>query len=56
MQGIDWRSNTRLDQNPNNLKAQIPDFPALNGPNNNRLMMDGINMEMMHWPEATWFL
>jgi iron complex outermembrane receptor protein len=34
MQGIDWRSNTRLDQNPNNLKSANPGFPALNGENN----------------------
>lgn len=34
MQGIDWRSNTRLDQNPNNLKSANPGFPALNGANN----------------------
>src|SRR3982751_6472733 len=31
MQGIDWRSNTRLDQNTNNLKSANPGFPALNG-------------------------
>jgi iron complex outermembrane recepter protein len=35
MQGIDWRSNTRLDQNPNNLASANPGFPALNGPANN---------------------
>jgi iron complex outermembrane recepter protein len=34
MQGIDWRSNTRLDQNPNNLKSANPNFPALDGENN----------------------
>jgi len=34
MQGIDWRSNTRLDQNPNNLKSANPNFPSLNGENN----------------------
>ena len=34
MQGIDWRSNTRLDQNTNNLKSANPGFPALNGANN----------------------
>ncbi|MDP9042850.1 MAG: TonB-dependent receptor, partial [Bacteroidota bacterium] len=34
MQGIDWRSNTRTDQNPNNLPSANPGFPALNGPNN----------------------
>jgi iron complex outermembrane recepter protein len=31
MQGIDWRSNTRLDQNTNNLKSANPGFPELNG-------------------------
>lgn len=41
MQGIDWRSNTRLDQNPNNLKSANPDFPALNGDNN--IAFDGWN-------------
>src|ERR1700712_2171377 len=35
MQGIDWRSNTKKDQNPNNLNSANPGFPALNGPNNN---------------------
>ncbi len=34
MQGIDWRSNTRLDQNTNNLKSANPGFPQLNGSNN----------------------
>jgi iron complex outermembrane recepter protein len=34
MQGVDWRSNTRLDQNPNNLKSANPNFPALDGENN----------------------
>ena len=41
MQGIDWRSNTRLDQNPNNLKSANPGFPALNGANN--VAFDGWN-------------
>jgi len=41
MQGIDWRSNTRLDQNPNNLNSANPGFPALNGPNN--VAFDGWN-------------
>lgn len=31
MQGIDWLSNTRLDQNSNNLKSANPGFPSLNG-------------------------
>ena len=41
MQGTDWRSNTRLDQNPNNLKSANPGFPALNGPAN--VAFDGWN-------------
>lgn len=41
MQGIDWRSNTRLDQNTNNLKSANPAFPALNGENN--VAFDGWN-------------
>src|SRR5450755_651373 len=41
MQGTDWRSNTRLDQNPNNLKSANPGFPALNGANN--VAFDGWN-------------
>lgn len=35
MQGIDWRSNSKNDQNPNNLPSANPGFPALNGPSNN---------------------
>jgi iron complex outermembrane recepter protein len=31
MQGTDWRSNTRLDQNPNNLNSANPKFNSLNG-------------------------
>lgn len=34
MQGIDWRSNTRLDQNTNNLASANPKFPQLNGEGN----------------------
>lgn len=34
LQGIDWRSNTRDDQNPNNLKSANPGFPSLNGTSN----------------------
>jgi outer membrane receptor protein involved in Fe transport len=34
MQGVDWRSNTKTDQNPNNLKTANPAFPELNGLNN----------------------
>ena len=41
MQGIDWRSNTRLDQNTNNLKSANPNFPQLNGSNN--VAFDGWN-------------
>lgn len=41
MQGTDWRSNTRLDQNTNNLKSANPNFPALNGENN--VAFDGWN-------------
>ncbi|MBS7564488.1 TonB-dependent receptor [Mucilaginibacter sp. Bleaf8] len=33
MQGTDWISNTRLDQNPNNLNSANPGFPALNNAN-----------------------
>ncbi|GAA4732182.1 TonB-dependent receptor [Flavisolibacter ginsenosidimutans] len=31
MQGTDWSSNTRLDQNTANLKSANPSFPELNG-------------------------
>ncbi|MXV50239.1 TonB-dependent receptor [Pedobacter sp. HMF7647] len=41
MQGIDWISDTRLDQNPNNLKSANPAYPALDGPNN--IVFDGWN-------------
>ncbi|MEO5685033.1 MAG: TonB-dependent receptor [Chitinophagaceae bacterium] len=41
MQGTDWRSNTRLDQNTNNLKSANPGFPALNGAGN--VAFDGWN-------------
>ncbi len=41
MQGTDWRSNTRLDQNTNHLKSANPGFPALNGTNN--VAFDGWN-------------
>src|SRR5882724_10099565 len=41
MQGIDWRSNSRLDQNPNNLNSANPGFPSLNGANN--VAFDGWN-------------
>ncbi|HEU4632367.1 MAG TPA: carboxypeptidase-like regulatory domain-containing protein, partial [Flavisolibacter sp.] len=41
LQGIDWRSNTRLDQNTNNLKSANPAFNELNGDNN--VAFDGWN-------------
>ena len=41
MQGTDWRSNTRRDQNTNNLKSANPDFPQLNNVNN--VAFDGWN-------------
>jgi iron complex outermembrane receptor protein len=41
MRGTDWRSNTRLDQNPNNLKSANPGFPVLDGANN--VAFDGWN-------------
>ena len=41
MQGIDWRSNSRLDQNPNDLKSANPNFPVLSGANN--IAFDGWN-------------
>ena len=42
MQGTDWRSNTRKDQNPNNLNSANPNFPSLNGAENN-MAFDGWN-------------
>ncbi|TAE42543.1 MAG: energy transducer TonB [Sphingobacteriales bacterium] len=41
MQGTDWRSNTRTDQNTNNLKSANPAFAELNG--NNNVAYDGWN-------------
>jgi len=41
MQGTDWISNTRLDQNTNNLKSANPGYPSLNGENN--VAFDGWN-------------
>ncbi|MBL4676447.1 MAG: TonB-dependent receptor [Mucilaginibacter sp.] len=32
--GTDWQSNTRLDQNPGNLKTANPAYPELTGANN----------------------
>jgi len=34
LQGIDWRSNTRTDQNPNHKNTANPSFPALSGADN----------------------
>ncbi|GAA4313096.1 TonB-dependent receptor [Mucilaginibacter gynuensis] len=34
LQGQDWQSNTRKDQNPSNLKTANPLFPELTGANN----------------------
>jgi iron complex outermembrane recepter protein len=39
--GTDWLSNTRLDQNTNNLKSANPAYPELNGANN--VAFDGWN-------------
>ncbi|WP_295664692.1 TonB-dependent receptor [uncultured Mucilaginibacter sp.] len=33
LQGVDWRSNTQQDQNPNNLKTANPLYPELNNDN-----------------------
>jgi iron complex outermembrane recepter protein len=41
MKGIDWISNSRYDQNPNNLKSANPTYPSLNGTNN--VALDGWN-------------
>jgi iron complex outermembrane recepter protein len=41
MKGIDWISNSRYDQNPNNLKSANPTYPSLNGANN--VAFDGWN-------------
>lgn len=41
MQGTDWRSNTRRDQNPNNLNSANPGYPSLNGAAN--VAFDGWN-------------
>lgn len=35
LRGTDWRSDTRTDQNPNNLNTANPAYPELNGPENN---------------------
>lgn len=41
MQGTDWLSDTRRDQNPNYLKSANPNFPELNGQYNT--VFDGWN-------------
>ncbi|KIO76104.1 energy transducer TonB [Pedobacter lusitanus] len=41
LRGTDWLSDTRTDQNPNNLKSANPSFPSLNGENN--VAFDGWN-------------
>jgi outer membrane receptor protein involved in Fe transport len=41
MRGTDWLSDTRKDQNPNNLKSANPAYPELNGTNN--VVYDGWN-------------
>lgn len=41
LRGTDWMSDTRRDQNPNNLKSANPSFPELNGENN--AVYDGWN-------------
>jgi len=41
LRGTDWLSDTRTDQNPNNLKTANPSFPSLNGANN--VAFDGWN-------------
>jgi len=41
LRGTDWLSDTRTDQNPNNLKSANPSFASLNGANN--VAFDGWN-------------
>ncbi|MEP7108688.1 MAG: TonB-dependent receptor [Ferruginibacter sp.] len=41
LQGVDWISDTRLDQNPNNKITANPSYTALNGTNN--IVFDGWN-------------
>jgi outer membrane receptor protein involved in Fe transport len=41
LRGTDWLSDTRKDQNPNNLKSANPAYPELNGANN--IVFDGWN-------------
>ncbi len=35
LRATDWQSDTRTDQNPNNLVTANPNYPELNGPENN---------------------
>ena len=35
LKGTDWQSDTKTDQNPNNLNTANPNYPELNGPLNN---------------------
>ena len=41
LQGVDWISDTRLDQNPNDKNTANPSYPALNGASN--IVFDGWN-------------
>ena len=41
LQGVDWISNTRNDQNPNNKNTANPAYPVLNGASN--IVFDGWN-------------
>jgi iron complex outermembrane receptor protein len=41
LQGVDWISNTRIDQNPNTSNTANPAYPVLNGANN--VAFDGWN-------------
>lgn len=41
LQGVDWISDTRLDQNPNYKNTANPSYPVLNG--NNNIVFDGWN-------------
>ena len=41
LQAVDWISDTRLDQNPNNKITANPSYPSLNGSNN--IVFDGWN-------------
>ena len=41
LQAVDWISDSRLDQNPNNKNTANPSYPVLNGANN--IVFDGWN-------------